>query len=98
MLLIAYPALLKAIRARRRRDWAKRSGAKQRVAVAYAEFRDLARDLGIGNPVSTPVEFMDHFIADPEHVELAWLKKTVFRVFQRVREPSLDRRSGSRWR
>ena len=73
ILVIGYPALLKMLRRRRRREWARRFGVKQRIAVAYAEFRDVAKDLAIGNPSATPVEFIDHFITDPEHQELAWL-------------------------
>jgi hypothetical protein len=73
LIVIGYPALLKVLRRRRRREWAMQSGAKHRIAVAYAEFRDVARDLNIGNPSATPVEFTEAFITDPEHEELAWL-------------------------
>jgi hypothetical protein len=73
VLLIAYPALLKLLRARIRRRWGRRNGYPGRIAVAYAEFRDSARDLTIGDPSATPVEFLDHFLDDGEHRELAWL-------------------------
>jgi hypothetical protein len=41
--------------------------------VAYAEFRDRARDLTIGDPAASPTRFLAHVNDDDEHEELAWL-------------------------
>jgi hypothetical protein len=72
-LLIAYPGFVKALRRRRRRAWAGALGPRERIGVAYAEFRDRARDLAIGDPLATPLEFCDEIEPDEEHDELAWL-------------------------
>jgi hypothetical protein len=68
-----YPALLKVVRRQRRRSWARERGVRARVAVAYAELRDTCRDLSIGDPASTPLEFLRFLEEDAEHRELAWL-------------------------
>lgn len=73
LLLLFYPALVKLLRRRRRKRWALRHGPDARIAVAYAEFRDLARDLAVGDPMATPLEFLDCIEPDKEHSELAWL-------------------------
>ncbi len=52
-LITCYPWAVKAVRTRRRRAWARRHGLRGRIAVAYAEYRDLARDLTIGDPAAT---------------------------------------------
>lgn len=72
LVLAAYPWIFKLIRRRRRRRWAQGS-LERRIAVAYAEFRDLARDLTIGDPAASPVGFLDHIQEDAKHEELAWL-------------------------
>ena len=72
-LVAAYPWAMKAARRGRRRAWASRHGLRGRIAVAYVEFRDLARDLTIGDPGASPVAFLRHVAPDPEHQELAWL-------------------------
>jgi len=73
LVLMGYPWLLKLERTRRRRAWARRHGVTGRIAVAYAQFRDAARDLAVGVPSDTPVEFLQHLQDDVEHEELAWL-------------------------
>ncbi|HXA43104.1 MAG TPA: transglutaminase domain-containing protein [Candidatus Solibacter sp.] len=73
LLAICYPVGLKLLRSLLRRRWARRHGYPGRIAVAYAEFRDVARDLTIGDPAATPVEFLQFIVDDREHEELAWL-------------------------
>lgn len=72
-LYVCYPALAKQYRRRKRRAWAAQLGPRAQVGVEYAEFRDLATDLGIGEEFSTPLEFLDRLVEDDEHQELAWL-------------------------
>ena len=73
LMWLSYPALLKWVRRRRRARWALEHGEAGRIAVAYAEFRDLARDLTIGDPADTPLMFRGALQPDAEHEELAWL-------------------------
>lgn len=72
LLVVAYPALLKLARRRRRRRWAGRRH-RERIAVAYAEFRDRCTDLAIGDPTAPPLDFLASVQPDEEHAELAWL-------------------------
>jgi hypothetical protein len=73
------PVIRKARRRGRRRDWALRTGRKERIAVAYAELRDFATDLGVGDPYSTPLGYVERVVDDEEHRELAWLvTRTLF--------------------
>jgi hypothetical protein len=73
LLLAGYPGLLKVLRRARRRRWARARGPAERLAVAYAEMRDLANDYNFGDPMHTPLEFVDDLHPDDEHRELAWL-------------------------
>jgi hypothetical protein len=68
-----YPALRKARIRSRRRNAAVDLGARARIALAYAEFRDVATDYGFAHPSDTPLMFLERFIDDDEHTELAWL-------------------------
>lgn len=68
-----FPAPLKAWRSFRRRKWAAGKGLKQQIAVEYAEFRDLATDLNVGDPFETPLEYTERVKEDEEHLEFAWL-------------------------
>ncbi len=68
-----FPGVVKAIRRVKRRRWATRAGLRARVAAAYAELRDAANDLNIGDEVMTPLEFLQVMDVDDEHQELAWL-------------------------
>jgi hypothetical protein len=49
------------------------AGPRARVALAYAEWRDLATDYGYPYDTDTPLMFLDRFAEDAEHTELAWL-------------------------
>lgn len=82
MALLAYfswPVFLKARRRSRRKEWALRQGRQERIAVAYADLRDIATDLGVGDPYSTPLAYTRKVVPDDEHLELAWLvTRTLF--------------------
>lgn len=73
LLVVFYPAGLKALRRLRRRRWARREGLPARLLVAYAELRDRLRDVNAPNPAATPLEFVAAVEPDEEHRELAWL-------------------------
>jgi hypothetical protein len=73
LLYAVYPWFFKIVRSRRRRKWGADLGLHGRIAVAYAEFRDHARDLTIGDPAASPTRFLAYVNDDPEHEELAWL-------------------------
>ncbi len=68
-----YPALRKMRIRSRRRAAAQRIGPRARIALAYAEFRDTATDYGFSYPTDTPLMYVNRFIDDDEHTELAWL-------------------------
>lgn len=67
-----YVGPLKIVRRLRRHRWATRAGPRQRIAAAYAEWRDFAIDLNIGHPTLSPIEFLDVVVPDPDHTQLAW--------------------------
>ena len=71
--VVFYPALLKQVRALRRRRWARRAGPAERIVAAYAELRDRLRDVNAPLPTGTPLEFVAAVEYDDEHWELAWL-------------------------
>ncbi len=73
LLYMCAPMFARTARRLRRERWAEPLGPRARVAVAYAEFRDAATDLSVGDPFATPIEFLDHVHEDGEHRELAWL-------------------------
>lgn len=70
---LLWPVWVKARRRSRRQAWALQAGRAVRIGVAYAEFRDLATDLGVGDPYATPLMYLDKVVSDEEHRELAWL-------------------------
>lgn len=70
---LATPAVVKQWRRLKRRRWAAALGARAQIAVEYAEFRDLAHDLNVGDPLDTPLEYLKRVVDDPEHQEFAWL-------------------------
>jgi hypothetical protein len=70
---LAYPVLVKRLRHRKRAKWASHVDRQSQIAVSYVEFRDRMRDLAIGDPGATPMEFLDYVQEDEEHAELAWL-------------------------
>jgi len=66
--------LLRKARARgRRRNAALAAGPSARLAFAYAEWRDQAADFGYRYGGDTPLAFVERFVPDDEHHELAWL-------------------------
>ncbi|MCA1830865.1 MAG: transglutaminase domain-containing protein [Actinomycetota bacterium] len=73
LIRFTYPGFVKWRRRARKRAWAMREGPQARIAVAYADFRDLATDLGLGDPYATPLAFLEQVVTDDEHAELAWL-------------------------
>jgi hypothetical protein len=70
---IGWPFGAKVLRRSRRRRWAAGHDARTQVAVEYAEVRDLAIDLGVGDIYDTPLEYLSKVRDDREHAELAWL-------------------------
>ncbi|MGH8993421.1 MAG: transglutaminase domain-containing protein, partial [Acidimicrobiia bacterium] len=70
---VCFPALRKALARGRRRKSARAAGPRARVALAYAEWRDLATDYGYRHDTDTPLMFLDRFAVDAEHTEMAWL-------------------------
>ncbi len=70
---VLWPALYKAVLRSRRRAAVMRAGPRARIALAYAEWRDYATDLGFKFPTDTPLMFLDRFVDDEEHTQFAWL-------------------------
>jgi hypothetical protein len=70
---LAMPYAQKTWRRAKRQRWARELGPSAQIAVEYCELRDLATDLGIGDPYATPIEFLDYVVEDMEHEEFAWL-------------------------
>ena len=66
------PAAVRALRRRRREQWAQGRGPRARIGVAYAELRDHATDLNVGDPFATPIEYLALVESDEDHQELAW--------------------------
>lgn len=73
LMYLSLPWIQKIRRLGKRRRWAAQKGASAQIAVEYAELRDLASDLGLGDPYDTPLEFLERVVEDDEHAELAWL-------------------------
>lgn len=71
------PALRRWMRRRKRRKWATAIGPFAQIAVEYAEFRDAATDLNVGDALATPLEYLAAVADDDEHAELAWLATRV---------------------
>ena len=68
-----YPVAAKALRRHRRRRWAAGLGPRAQIVVEYAELRDAATDLNVGDPFDTPLEYLLRVQDDAQHAELAWL-------------------------
>jgi hypothetical protein len=83
-----WPALYKVWRRSRRKAWAVREGPRARIAVAYAEFRELCTDLGDNHPADPPFAFLHRVAADAEHEEFAWL--VTRKLWGRGGEPEPD--------
>ena len=73
LVAVFYTGLVRVVRRTIRRRWAASRGPAARLAVAYAEFRDVANDYNFGDPMHTPLEFVLDLAPDAEHSELAWL-------------------------
>jgi len=73
LLWVSYPAARKAVVRGRRRSAARAAGPRARIALAYAEWRDLTSDYGYRHDTDTPLMFLDRTASDPEHTEFAWL-------------------------
>lgn len=72
-LYIGIPTLRKFRLRSKRREAARAAGARARIALAYAEWRDHCADYGFRWHNDTPLAFVERFVEDPEHTELAWL-------------------------
>jgi hypothetical protein len=73
VLYLGLPWVQRTRRGARRRSWAEALGAREVIGVEYGEFRDLATDLGVGDPYDTPLEFLTKVMDDDEHKQFAWL-------------------------
>ena len=73
LLYVMWPGVRKAWVRGRRRTAARTAGPRARIALAYAEWRDMGTDYGYRHDTDTPLMYLDRFVEDPEHTELAWL-------------------------
>ena len=73
LLYVTWPAVRKAWVRGRRRTAARAAGPRARVALTYAEWRDMGTDYGYRHDTDTPLMYLDRFVEDPEHTEFAWL-------------------------
>jgi hypothetical protein len=70
---LTVPPLGKFVKRSRHRAAAAHRGARDEIAQAYAEWRDHAADFGYDFPGDTPLMFVDRFVPDETHSQLAWL-------------------------
>ncbi|HYH49454.1 MAG TPA: DUF3488 and transglutaminase-like domain-containing protein [Acidimicrobiia bacterium] len=73
LVYVMWPGVRKAWVRGRRRTAARAAGPRARIALAYAEWRDMGTDYGYRHDTDTPLMYLDRFVEDPEHTELAWL-------------------------
>ncbi len=73
LMYLGLPWVQRTRRGARRRRWAAGLGPREIIGVEYGEFRDLATDLGVGDPYDTPLEFLRRVMDDDEHTQFAWL-------------------------
>lgn len=73
LIYFLWPGIRKAFLRARRRSWARDQEPWARIALAYAELRDLCTDYGYRHQSDTPLMFLDRVIPDDEHAQLAWL-------------------------
>ena len=73
LLYVTWPGVRKAWVRGRRRTAARTAGPRARVALTYAEWRDMGTDYGYLHDTDTPLMYLDRFVEDPEHTEFAWL-------------------------
>lgn len=82
---VLWPLPYKAARRAQRRTWANRHGATARIALAYAEWRDMVTDYGYTYASDPPLMFLARFSPDGAHEELAWLvTRTLWGDLQRA--------------
>ena len=70
---VTWPGVRKTWVRGRRRTAARSAGPRARIALTYAEWRDMGSDYGYRHDTDTPLMYLDRFVEDPEHTELAWL-------------------------
>ncbi|HET9770111.1 MAG TPA: transglutaminase domain-containing protein [Acidimicrobiia bacterium] len=70
---VTWPGVRKAWVRGRRRTAARTAGPRARIALTYAEWRDMGTDYGYRHDTDTPFMYLDRFVEDPEHTEFAWL-------------------------
>ena len=92
LIWLSVPIVRRWWRRRRQRVWAARIGPRAQIATHYAELRDYATDLNIGDPFDTALEYLDRLEEDDEHQELAWLvTRTLYGdLGGRVGEPDVE--------
>ncbi len=73
LLYVTWPGVRKAWVRGRRRTAARAAGPRSRIALTYAEWRDMGTDYGYRHDTDTPLMYLDRFVEDSEHTELAWL-------------------------
>ena len=73
LLYVTWPGVRKAWGRGRRRTAARAAGPRARIALTYAEWRDMGTDYGYRHDTDTPLMYLDRFVEDPEHTEFAWL-------------------------
>jgi hypothetical protein len=73
LIYLLYPVAQKTVRRARRRTEARDAGAPARIALAYAEWRDMLTDYGYSYESDTPLMLLRRFPRDEEHNQLAWL-------------------------
>ena len=73
LLYVTWPGVRKAWVRGRRRAAARAAGPRARIALAYAEWREVGADYGYRHDTDTPLMYLDRFVEDPEHTEFAWL-------------------------
>ncbi len=73
LLYVTWPGVRKAWVRGRRRTAARTAGPRARIALTYAEWRDMGTDYGYRHDTDTPLMYLDRFVEDPEHTEFAWL-------------------------
>jgi hypothetical protein len=73
LLYLLWPAAWKTYRRWAVRRRMANEDVRTRVALAYAEFRDVCTDLGLRGRTLSPLGFLEVVADDEEHEELAWL-------------------------
>jgi hypothetical protein len=77
VLYLLWPAAWKSYKRWAVRRRLANEDVRTRVALSYAEFRDVCTDLGLRGRTLSPLAFLDVVVDDEEHEELAWLTTRV---------------------